>query len=228
MANPATLESIRLRCQQRADKVNSTFISTAEWTELINQSWTELYGLLVTNYEDFYSTKVNLTVTASVEYTALPNDFFKLLAAFPLQGTQRQQRLRRFSIQDLGMQAYPYLAYPQVVYGYAIIGPNIFWYPLPTTSSTVELWYIPQVPRLVQDQDTISATVVDGWEEFIVNDVAMKVRIKEESDARPLIALKQAFIERLQAESRARDAALPGRVADVERSQTWSTQEWAL
>jgi hypothetical protein len=227
MANPATLESLRQRCRERTDKVNSTFVKTAEWNELINQSWTELYGLLITAYADYYATPISMAVTNNVEYTELPSDFFKLRAAFPLDGTQRLPRLRQVDITDLGQSSYPYVRSTQTIYGYVLVGSRIYWAPKPTASSTVEFWYVPQPQRLVSDQDVISSQVVDGWDEYIVNDVAMKVRLKEEGDAAPHAALKQRFIDRVIGECSSRDAGMPGKVLDVERANIY-WPEWLM
>ncbi len=219
MANPATLATIRTRCRQRADKVNSTFVTDAELNELINQAWTELYGLLVANYEDYYATLGSLSVSANVEYTALPTDFYKALAIFSLSGAAgtTRQKLERYNVNDLGAVNADYAYSFQRLSGYRIMGANAYWYPKPQAASTVEFWYIPQPVRLVLDGDVISPQVVDGWDEFIVNDVAMKIRLKEEGDASPHAELKAAFIKRVQSESASRDAARPGRVTDVER-----------
>src|SRR4051812_34494215 len=42
----ASLGEIRLQAQQRADRVNSTFVTKVEWNDYVNQSYHELYDLL--------------------------------------------------------------------------------------------------------------------------------------------------------------------------------------
>ena len=58
-----TLGQIRLAAQQRADLVNSGFVSTVEWNSYITQSAFELYDLLVTAYQDYYLAPAALFVT---------------------------------------------------------------------------------------------------------------------------------------------------------------------
>src|SRR5262249_31311183 len=53
-AGEMTLGQIRLAAQQRADRVNSNFVTKPEWDSYINQSMFELYDLLVTLYEDYF------------------------------------------------------------------------------------------------------------------------------------------------------------------------------
>jgi hypothetical protein len=52
---PITLSDLRTRTRQRADMVNSTFVSDAELTGYINDSASELYDILVTRFEDQYT-----------------------------------------------------------------------------------------------------------------------------------------------------------------------------
>src|ERR1019366_3604868 len=49
-----SLCQLRLMSQQRADRVNSNFVTLPEWNSYINQSYFELYDLLITVYEDYY------------------------------------------------------------------------------------------------------------------------------------------------------------------------------
>jgi hypothetical protein len=49
-----SLGALRLASQQRADRVNSQFVTTQEWNFFINQAMFELYDLLVTCYDDYF------------------------------------------------------------------------------------------------------------------------------------------------------------------------------
>lgn len=216
MANPETLATLRTRCQERVDKVNSTFVSTAEWTRLINQAYARLYAVLTSKYPDYYSTSANLAVTSGVEYTALPSSFYKATALFYLDGTTRRP-MEEFNLHDLGSFANPWPSTSAIVTAYRLVGANVYWFPKPGESGTVELWYIPQVTRLASDSDVISAQVVDGWEEFIINDVAAKVRVKEERDPRPHWAANEEFLRHVEADAASRNVARAPTVVDVER-----------
>ena len=63
-----TLGQVRLASQQRADRVDSPFVTTAEWNSYINQSYFELYDLLVTVYEDYF-------IAPPVHFTTNGNQF---------------------------------------------------------------------------------------------------------------------------------------------------------
>lgn len=75
-----TLATIRTAAQRRADMENSTFIATAEWTAMINASYTELFDLLVQKYgNDYYSAidangnGFQITTNGTSEMFALPD-----------------------------------------------------------------------------------------------------------------------------------------------------------
>ena len=50
------LSQLQLEVRRRSDMENSQFVKDAELTNYINQSYTELYDLLVSIYEDYYVT----------------------------------------------------------------------------------------------------------------------------------------------------------------------------
>ena len=49
-----SMAEIRLRAQQRCDRVGSNFVTTSEWNSYINQSLFELYDLLITSDLEYY------------------------------------------------------------------------------------------------------------------------------------------------------------------------------
>jgi hypothetical protein len=80
VASVLTLLELRTRTRERADQVNSTFISDAELTGYVNQSAYELYDLLVSKYGDnYWASSSNITTDGVNETYALPADFYKLL-----------------------------------------------------------------------------------------------------------------------------------------------------
>ena len=54
MATTMTLAELREASRQRADQENSQFISDSELNSYINQSYFELYDILVQSYGDDY------------------------------------------------------------------------------------------------------------------------------------------------------------------------------
>ena len=195
-----TLLQLRTLAQQESDNVNQTFISNAEWNTYINQSYLELYGLIVNAFGNDYFTQspatgYQFTTTGTTQFFALPTDFFKLLGC-DVQTTATGQWIpvRPFTFAERNDL--------QNVNG------NI-----PAAGQVMRLFYVPRATQMTLDADTIDG--VNGWEEYIIIDAAMKAMAKEESDVSVLVLRKQAIIDRLNSEVENRDANGPLRVTDV-------------
>lgn len=194
-----TLLQLRTRCKQESDSVGQSFVSDAEWNSYIVASYQELYGLIVQAYGDDYyvqspSTGFLITTTGLTNFFALPTDFFKLLGV-DLQVTQGNWvTLKPFMFSERNQFT---------------LNNNSF----PMAGQTVRVFYVPLPTLPAVDADTIDG--VNGWEEYIVIDAAMKAMAKEESDVSVLMARKGAIIDRLNAETENRDAGSPQRVANV-------------
>lgn len=64
MARSRTLLQLRDEVRQRADMVNSAFVTDAEVDRCINQSWAQLYDRLLATGEDYYIKYVDITLPA--------------------------------------------------------------------------------------------------------------------------------------------------------------------
>ena len=200
---PTTLANLTDRARQESDNVNSTFVATTgsptEWTNYINQSFFEIYGLTAQVYgAEYYVVNPAPTfVTDGInDKFALPADFFKLLGVDVLYGgTNQWTSLRRFTIGDRNK--------------FSAINA-----PIPAANQTVRLLYVPRPTALTAAVDLPDALEMNGWSEYIVVDAAMKAIAKEEGDVSVLMARKQALIDRINAEADNRDAANPQRITD--------------
>lgn len=218
-----TLTTVTTQSQQRADMVNSGFISASEWTSMINASYQELYGLILQTYgpSHYYFNTSIITTDGVNETFSLPSDFFKLVGV-DLQYVSGQPQsyvtLRPFTMAERNRWSFPtYLT----VFGwtnlhYALQGSNLWLKPLPQSGQSIKLYYYPRLTLLVSGSDTLDG--VNGWEEYIVTDVAIKALQKEESDVSVLMAQKAAIIQRLEAEAENRDAGSGAKVSDVQWS----------
>ena len=190
MARLATLASLRLQAQQRADMENSTFLSPTEWNVLINASATELYDVLTTVYEDYFQDSSTFTTSSGVSKYALPSDFYKMLGLDQNTGASVPVTCTPFQFAERNR----------------FIDYN-------SPGQTFEVFYVPACPLLVADSDTFDG--VNGWEEYIVIDAALKALIKEESPVGDLGATKLAIKKRIEESAPNRDAGMGNRVTDV-------------
>lgn len=235
-----TLAQLRTRAFQRVDMVNSTFATTAEANQLVNTAGARLHDLLVTSYEDYFQLVKTFSLTANKEAYDLVADlnlvdangnpsFYKVIDIFVTTGSGAnlsRQKLRRFNTNELSRINNPLLvptAMPWPVLYYRLVGSKLYFEPIATSTAgySIELWYAPQFVQLVADADTLDYGVVFGWDEFIVNDVAINLRLKEESDVSALMARQAEFERKVAAGAQNRDSAEPSRVVDVEAGMAW-------
>lgn len=240
MANPGvvTLESVRTSAQQRADMFTSDFITNAEWNANINASYFELYGLLVQKYGNEYFVALDstgnffqFTTNGTSEIYPLPDGsttylmpdgstapaFFKLLGVeLQVNGANDWLTLKPFPfIERNRISSSNAAAYVgrSTNLRYHLLGSSLWLKPRPMGGQIVRLQYVPRMTILVNDDDTFDG--VNGWEEYIIIDAAIKALQKEESDTSVLMAQKVAMIQRIEAEAENRDAGSPARVGDA-------------
>ena len=98
-----TLTTLRSRVRERADMVNSTFLTdTADSMDaLINEAAQELHELLVLNYgEDYAVASASTSTVAGTSAYALPADFMKLLGVDLVMGADEVYDLQRFNFKE--------------------------------------------------------------------------------------------------------------------------------
>lgn len=192
-----TLAQLRTRAESESDNINSSFVADSEWKDYINASYAELYGVIVQCYSnDYYVASPYSFVTDGIsQLYSLPADFWKLLGVdLQVQASNLWVTLKSFSFQARN--------------AFGLINS-----PVPMAGQTLRLWYVPTLTPLVNDSDS-TVPVLNGWEEYIVIDAAMKALAKEEADVSVLGARKAAMLERIQSEAENRDAGTPARIVD--------------
>lgn len=218
--------------QQRADRVNSNFVTLTEWNSYINQSLFELYDLLITAYgeEYFAAPFLSFSTNGTDQFYALPNGsnyngapaFYKLLGVdLGLNNSSAPNNgwvtVKKFNLIDRNDFFYPNTNSSQ--YGvfnmrYRLYGDKIEFIPTPSASQNMRLIYIPRMTMLLQDTDTTTSGV-SGWIEYVITDAAIKALQKEESDVSVLMAQKAALLKRIEAASMNRDAGQPDTISDT-------------
>jgi len=200
-----TLLSLRNQAKQQSDMVNSSFITDAEWNTYIQNSYLELYGLIVENFGNDYFTQApatgyTFTTDGINQFFALPTDFFKLLGVdVQISAPGYWASLKMFTFADRNRL-------------------SVTNTQIPMAGQTIRMFYVPRATIPTADVDTIDG--VNGWEEYITVDACMKARGKEESDVSVFAARKAALLQRLEAEVNNRDAGSPAVIGDVQGRRT--------
>lgn len=233
MATSMTLAELRTAVRQRADMLNQSgdytnaFVTDSELNSYINQSYFELYDLMVSSYGEnyFVAAPFYITTDGSNQFFSLPSDFYKALGvdiqvSSPVSNNA-WWTLKEFTFAERNKYAVPNT---QLYFGitnlrYRIQGDQLWLNPLPQINQTIRLFYIPRMTTLVNDTDEVQG--VSGWTEYIIIDAAIKCLQKEESDVSVLMAQKQAMLQRIEAMAQNRDAGMPSTVADAQSSNSF-------
>ena len=232
------LSQIRLQAMQRADRVNSNFLTMPEWNSNINKAMFELYDLLVTTYEDYFIASPIQFAADGVTYLyPLPNGvntfedannpsvivtpppFYKLMGVDLAlnNATNAYVTINRFNFIDRNRFVYPNTA--STIYGvfnlqYRVMGSNIEFIPTPTAGQSIRLWYIPRLTELLQDTDTTQMGI-SGWIEYVIVRAAKYALDKEESDSSKLTEELVFLKQRIEESAANRDAGQPDKVSST-------------
>lgn len=224
-----TLGQLRELARQKADMVNSKFVTDKEFNTYINQSYFELYDLLVQKYGNEYFVAPPLVVPTTGQNTiALPDGtlyngarpFYKLLGIdLALNATSDAYvTLHKYEFIARNRYVYPQLTTNLLgadVPRYRIVGNEVQFIPTPQPGQNLRLWYVPRMQTLLNDSDV--ADGVSGWTEYIAVDAAMKALQKEESDVSVLAGQKMMLEKRIEEAAENRDAGLPEKVSDARK-----------
>lgn len=240
-AGTQTLSELMIQVRQRADMfpqnyvpslTNIYFVSDSELINYINQSYYELYDLLVQKYGDDYFVAPPISFQTDGQ-----SDIYPLPDGTLYSGAPALYKSLGFDL-NLSNQPQSYITIPpfmfsernrysvpnmQAFYGltnlrYRLRGNNVWFTPLPAGGQVIRMWYIPRLSPMTQLTDECDG--VSGWTEYIIVDAAIKCMQKQESDTSVLLTQKLALIQRIEAAAENRDAGNPQRVNDTQ-SQNW-------
>lgn len=223
MSTTMTLAELRTATRQRADMVNSNFVSDTELNSYINQSIFELYDLLIQKYGNdyFVANPHTITTDGTSDSYSLPTDFYKLLGIDLALSNSNDSyvTIKPFNFAERNRYAAPNF---QSFYGitnlrYRLRGNKVWFTPIAEANQTIRVWYIPTFVTLSSDSSTFDG--ISGWTEYVIIDAAIKCMQKEESDVSVLVLQKAAIIQRIEAASENRDAGFPKTISDVSFSQ---------
>lgn len=225
MAYPVTLGTLSERVLQRANlEGGSPFIKPYELTDLINGSVAEWVDeVRGTTWNGSYTrSSYSFTSVGQQRLYALPQDFLSLISVdisiaggspvITARAYQEEQRNAFLSFPLLGGWGLN-----QPIW-YQVQGPNISFIPTPQGPYTIILNYTPTAPVLAASDDSIDS--VNGWEEFIVLDAAIKCLIKAgENETIPVLTQRlESQRQRIRSMAPRRDQQTAERVHVIENA----------
>jgi hypothetical protein len=234
-----TLGNIIDDIRNRADLTYSQFITDNELTSYINYSLGELQAAIVNAYGgDYYPSFFTGSVPAGDIFLqgSFPEDCYKILGIdLVLGGFQQNQQgiperitLSPFNFNErnrataLNLQGYS--TQYSTNYRYKIMGDTIMLQPPAAGQVDLVFWYVPSAPQFTIPTGTGSLdltqsfnpiTNLANWLEYVIVDVCIKCKQKEETDASLFVRQKALLTERINNEAQNRDQGSPARVSDV-------------
>lgn len=200
MAQTITFATLRTQTRELCDQEigsgsgSDAYIDDTELGRWINDSIRRWYGMLVQVEPERYETTQTITADGSASY-ALPSDYLATLAVEDPDGydLKRAQFLERNRWQDSGSK------YAEA---YRVAGSLIYLLPTQSSGSYTHV-YVPILTALSSDSDTIDG--VNGWEQYVVFDAAIRGRAKMGLDTRDLRIERDIIKDDMIAAARDRD-----------------------
>jgi len=210
-----TLLQLRNRVRDRADLVADNFVLDATLTQWINDSAQDLYDLLLQSGQDWFVTSSNVTVTSPAVSFPVPTGAMRLHGLDRDIGGGKYESIKRGIFRE---------RFSYTERRYVATKATVFIFPGTSAPGSYVQWYTPAFSPLVADIDTFDG--IDGWEEYVVVDAALKCRVKGEEDTSDLLGAKMALRARIQTMAATRDASEPSRVVDVHADDEFNNDMW--
>ncbi len=235
-----SLYELRLRSQQTADRVNSPFVTTSEWNAFIRLAMYELYDLLITSYEDLFSSEyVYINTNGTTQNYPIPNGYDNYLGGvYPNSTGDPAKAFYKLAGMDLGINTsnnawvtlerfdfiernnYVYPNSTSTIYGvynmrYRLMGNFVNIIPTPAGNQQVRMWYSPKLSALLKDSD-LTTIGYSGWLRYPIVRAAKYALDKEEgSDTSKLDAELLFLKKRIEETSQNRDAGIPDTISET-------------
>lgn len=233
-----SLLTLRRHSQEKADRINSKFVSLSEWNTFINLALFELYDLLIDTYQNFsVANPIQFTTNGTQYLFPLPDGaltftdritnspiiapaFYRLLGLDLSLNTANNAYVTMGKFQFSSRNDYVYPNSSGQIYGvfnarYQLVGSNLMIIPTPSASQIISIWYIPRLTELVRDTDLTDGIGISGWLSYVISRAAKYALDKEESDTTKLDAEILYLKGRIEESAINRDAGIPNCISPV-------------
>lgn len=235
-----SLGELRLRAQQTADRVGSQYVTASEWNAFIRLAMYELYDLLITTYEDLFSSEIAyVTTNGTTQNYPIPNGYNNYLggvygslsgapakALYKLVGmdlgintsNNAWVTLRKFNFIDRNRYVYPNST--STIYGvynmaYRMMGDFFNIIPVPSGNQQLRIWYAPKLPALLQDNN-ITTLGYSGWLRYPIVRAAKYALDKEEGTDTSKLDQEIGFLKmRIEQTAQNRDDGVPDTISNT-------------
>ena len=199
-----TVAELIVKLRERADLVGSRHITDLFITDCLSSARAEVYDLLVTAWDDYFTIlSDNIPLVNGQATYDPPEDFYKLTGVdFSSDAGTTWERMRLWNMSQRNQRSSYYTG---SIPDYRLMGDQIMLVPAPT-SGHIRLWYIPAAEKLTADDQVVDG--VNGWEELVLLFAMRRVLVKDEDSTTGVDSEIARQMQRLQ-DASIRDAGEP-------------------
>ena len=207
MARTYSVTEIAVKVRDRGDWNDSPYITDDFLLDAIDSARAEVHDILVSKFEDAYTTASGLTATGGSATVNLPTNFYKLLGVDLSLGGDQYRTLHRWNWHERTIDS------SSSSYRYRLLGSTLHLRPTPGSDESLRVWYIPSATKLSEMTDEVDG--VNGFEELMVALVQRKCHVREGTSTAPVDEEIDRQLKRVELMSGARDAGEPESLQDV-------------
>lgn len=250
-----SLGELRLRSQQACDRVESDFVVTSEWNAFIRLAMYELYDLMITVYEDYFTAPyvyINTNAALTQQIYPLPDGasnyignnfpnassgtpaprFYKLVGVDLGVNTSNNAWVTINRYDYIDRNAYVYPNSTSTIYGiynmrYRVMGnSDIRFIPTPAGNQQVRLTYAPILPALLADTD-LTTIGMSGWLRYVIARSAKYALDKEEGMDTSKFDAELLFLKaRIEQSASNRDIGQPDTISETRKDSVYGGTGW--
>lgn len=240
-------DDLEQRVRERADMVDSQFVTSAEVQRFLEASWQELYSIMVASGEDLFIRRARITGSAADplvtedgdlivtengdvlivggvipvgSYINLPAQVKALRLVRHVDGV----RLRKSTLHDLEAIQSSTRSGKPLYYRLDMDPQNtnlrLELYPQPDRSYEFDVFYVPALSLKEFLTSSYVSIPVRGWDEYLVLTASAKAKDKEESDVGNVMKEREVLLERIRADLVPFDKSEPDQVVSMSLAGT--------
>lgn len=246
-----SLGELRIRSQETADRVNSTFVTKSEWNAFLRLAMYELYDLLITTFDDYnIASPVFINTNGTTFLYPIPSGVNYLGGVLGGLTGAPSPRLYKISGLDLGVNTsnnawvtlrsfnwidrnnYVYPNSTSTIYGvynmrYRLMGNNITIIPTPAGNQQVRLWYAPVLTSLLADTD-LTTIGYSGWLRYVIVRAGKYALDKEEGSDTSKLDSEILFLKtRIEQSAASRDQGVADTISNTRRDPVYGGSGFA-
>lgn len=195
---------------QRTNQQNTSFVDQDEAIGYLNNSLAELWDMMTTTYEDYFSDTFYCVLPSATNQNAIPVpsiankirlvEFQYLNGSggadnfYPINQFQMPQR-NRYGNTPLNL----FLPYTLAQVTYRVMGNQILIEPVASCTGTFRVWYVPKYTDLVNLTDYLPQVMdTNAWCEYAITDSCIKIFNKMGIDTTGFMAEKAEIKDRIR------------------------------